>query len=305
MALDANYGAQAGAFWLSVALQHASSWLLLGLASWGVANIRQDPSEASSRSGWLTRWSPAVFARQPNRPLRPEQWAANPVRWLAEPDERQERRAVWLALLIMVGCGLLSFFLPGDQVLMVSLPVVWAFHWYLKIWLAAVAVHALGSARRSGLLELMLVTPLTTRQMVEGNYHALRGLLIKPALTLAGLELFLLVWQAAMSGKWALAGIFPVISGLLSLMADLYAVAWVGLWFGLSSGQPTQAVMRTVGYVLLLPLLALVLAPFCFFFCGIGWPALVGIKDLIFISWARNKLDREFRLAALAVPETA
>ena len=78
---------------------------------------------------------------------------------------------------------------------------------------------------------------------------------------------------------------------LVWFVLDLFAVAQVGMWFGLTSQKPTQALTKTVLCVLVLPLLAL---PCCSF---VG-PGLMVAKSVIFFTWAQGKLDNEFRRAA-------
>ncbi|HTD68493.1 MAG TPA: hypothetical protein VK846_18380, partial [Candidatus Limnocylindria bacterium] len=80
---------------------------------------------------------------------------------------------------------------------------------------------------------------------------------------------------------------------LVWFVLDLFAVAEVGMWFGLTSSKPTQALTKTVLYVLVLPLLLLAV-PCCW---GIG-PGLMVAKSVIFFTWAQSKLENEFRRAA-------
>ena len=78
---------------------------------------------------------------------------------------------------------------------------------------------------------------------------------------------------------------------------DLFAVAEVGMWYGLTAQKPTQALTKTVLGVLILPLTVL---PCC---SAVG-PGLMVAKSVIFFTWAQSKLETEFRRAAAERYET-
>jgi hypothetical protein len=71
----------------------------------------------------------------------------------------------------------------------------------------------------------------------------------------------------------------------VTMVADILALGWVGMWLGLSARKPGLAAAMTILFVMVIPTFA---------FCV---PSL--IIDLFFILWARNKLLDEFRRAAL------
>ena len=79
-----------------------------------------------------------------------------------------------------------------------------------------------------------------------------------------------------------------IISGLFA--AQLMAVAWYGLWIGLTTRKPGHAVAKTIIYVVIVPLI------FSFVFsCGLLWPVITIVKDVIFINRARSQLHKQFR----------
>lgn len=71
----------------------------------------------------------------------------------------------------------------------------------------------------------------------------------------------------------------------LCWLADLAALGWMGIWFGLSAKKPGWAPALNLVIVLALP---------PFFFCV---PRLV--IDVCFIVYARSKLSRDFRSVML------
>jgi hypothetical protein len=70
----------------------------------------------------------------------------------------------------------------------------------------------------------------------------------------------------------------------------MYAVVWVGMWYGLSSKKEGQAVTKTILFVLVLPVLCCVL--FCY-----GFPFVIGIPIMLLVTSSGN-LRREFRKIA-------
>ena len=82
-------------------------------------------------------------------------------------------------------------------------------------------------------------------------------------------------------------GVAIVLLLMLGAVLELQAVAHYGLWMGLVSKRPGQAVSRTVLRVILLWMLTLP----CMFF----YPFIAIIKNLVFTSHARDQLRRNLR----------
>src|SRR5580692_3645671 len=79
------------------------------------------------------------------------------------------------------------------------------------------------------------------------------------------------------------AGLFYV----LIFLSDVFAVVWAGMWFGLSSKKESQAATKTVLWVLVAPLFALLLwCPGYLFFVG---------SSIFWIVWARSQLYKRLR----------
>ena len=111
------------------------------------------------------------------------------------------------------------------------------------------------------------------------------------------------IWMLVQSnsGMFERVGLILVLGFcLVWFVLDLFAVAEAGMWFGLTSQNPTQAMTKTVLYVLVLPLLLLS--------CLFVGPGLMVAKSIIFFTWAQSKLENEFRRAATErydLPRTA
>jgi len=145
-------------------------------------------------------------------------------------------------------------------------------------------------ARRTGALELLLCTPLTTEEIVKGHWLTLRRRFLAPVAAMVGLVLLLLVFGLLEAGTEFIP--YAVFMGgkclflVAAFVADVLAAGWVGMLMGLTAKKPSQAPGLTVLYTVALP---------AFAFCV---PDLVVSVPLLF--WARDKLRRELR--ALSVP---
>jgi hypothetical protein len=201
----------------------------------------------------------------------------------------------------------------------------------LYLWLAFQSCRFLVEARRSGLLELLLVTPLGSQTIVDGQWRALLRALGLPILLLllaqVGATLMAQNTTAAMMSGGALTGlnaiwgvVLVLLQGLLaaaSTLANLAALVWVGMWLGLKHHKSSLAALKTLAFVQLLPwlgisLVSTLLAVAVLFgrvvatqsaTITISFPLVIaGIsagltltKDFVFILWARKKLRNSFR----------
>lgn len=288
-ALEPGYSAAPKLFWQSAAVINAVSWLWLFAASVLLPRVWQESKRERRRAS--TR-----IETDAQRTRRSALLLANPVWWLtARHDEHRRaiRVIVFIAVVLAIGIWVIG---QGDST------VGWCLfggavllHLVINIWVASEACYSFADARSSGAIELLLSTPLTVRQIVGGQQLAIKELFFRPVLVLVSVEALLTIAQiVTLAGKnsWGVVGVFLLVSfSVGSFVLDLFAVSRVGMWFGLTSAKPTQALSKTVLFVLVLPLL---LAPMCNFVS----PGLLLAKSVIFLTWAQSKLDNEFRAAA-------
>jgi ABC-type transport system involved in multi-copper enzyme maturation permease subunit len=300
---DVEYNAGPAHFWWSFFLIQLLSWGFLGLASWTLPKA------------WKT--TAAIAAQGATEPSRLKQWIlkhgllphrgrsrwlleSNPVLWLVGRNEPQRR---WLWMLVgFTACGALAIWFAIDEnrkdLGQQSVVAVLAIHLIFRIWVAAQACHSLAEARNSGTLDLMFSTPLTTSEIIQGQFLALKRLFSGPVIAILALEAAFLFGQL-LSGadtaqdvfRFFLMGVILAWS-MACFVADLFAVAWVGMWFGLTSRKMNQAVMKTLFCIVALPWLALFLIPFVGLVAWVFSP----IVALSWISWAQNKLTGQLRL---------
>jgi hypothetical protein len=186
-------------------------------------------------------------------------------------------------------------------------PTVFLFQSFLKLWVVSETCHRLAEDRRIGALELLLSTPLTTREILHGQWLALKRQFAKPLAAALVLEFLLLRQQFALS---------TTLMHLAMLLADLVALVWVGMWLGLAARNLSRAILGTIARVLILPTGAYFVGMFAL---EVLWPDLgratlepgdrvadyveLGIRlasDFVFgICWARRHLVNHFRQAAM------
>jgi hypothetical protein len=115
-------------------------------------------------------------------------------------------------------------------------------------------------ARRSGLLELLLVTPLDGKAIIAGQWRALLRMFGLPVILLVLVQLAGSVFaQRATLGVMAATagGLGPSLAlnvagaaaGALSMRANLAALMWFGMWMGLTSKNASMATLKTVVFV--------------------------------------------------------
>jgi hypothetical protein len=216
-----------------------------------------------------------------------------------------------LGFLGLFGCFWLWLYLRyGGEVLDMSLyvPTAILLHTVLKFWVASEACRPLAQDRQSGALELMISTPLSVDEILEGQMLALKrqfGLAVILVL-LADLVMFASATERNFfygSNEWLM--VFLV--GVVLLISDMYTLAWVGMWLGLTTQKANRAARGAVLRVIVLPiviflgLMTLSLAGRARELLDLegklleSW-FLVGMaNDLFFFLWARNNLRRHFR----------
>ena len=188
----------------------------------------------------------------------------------------------------------------------------------LYLWVAAQASLFFVEARRNGALELVLCTPVTVAQVLRGQWAALQRLFVIPAaviLVMAAAETMLQAQMFARANtqtsttNMQLYAIISGITGAVEFITCLFALGWFGMWMGLTTRKNSLAVVKTIAFVVVLPLLALgilqVLIAFLSFRAKLAtWAqpliaaAFSVATDLFFIIWSRWKLRNRFRDSA-------
>jgi hypothetical protein len=260
-------------FWWNAAVVHGLAWGLLAAASFFAPRSWQQKPRKSLLA--TPGAAPAARAKpRAGRTARRDPWLErNPVGWLAV-RERWLMGAV--RVLVFGGAGLFAVLIAvggrngaanpaGLAFAYGGLALFYGLALLFELWLAAQASRFFTEGRRSGLLELLLATPITSAEIVQGQWWALRRLFLLPALVL----LVMLALSGAMqvvtmgslgmpnNGPFLAFQIVTQIFGLIKFVTGLWALAWFGMWMGLTSRTATLAVIKTVVFAKVLPWMAL------------------------------------------------
>ena len=283
---EAAYKLRPGTFWGALIGVHLLSWAFLAAASFILPRTWQQREQAR-------------VTRRIIRPLTPAKrsWLLdqNPMVWLASRDERIK---VYLWGLVAI-LGLLFLTLSiatsfSDGVLVAFGFSIFVVHFLIAARVAFYVCHAFVDARDTGLLQLLLSTPLSSTRILDGYRHAFKRVFAGPVVLLLWVEGAIVVLHLLMSlgdlNSSAGAGIMLLVIAALAVgfVMELHAVATYGMWISLTAKKPGQAFNRTVLTVMVAPLL---IGGFC---CMPAYPLTAILKNLIFFSY-RTPLYRDFR----------
>jgi len=264
-AIEPLYLFHRGTYWWSLAASQFQAWLFLGLGALLLPQTWQERGSGLTRSAsaWWERWVRwGLSAPEERARRRAAQMDINPVLWLAGCN-----RAVSRSLSIVVGAwalialGVSLFPAANDTGMKVLLPTGIAFSFVIKSLMAVQSCRFFAEARRDGMLETLLHTPLTSLDIIRGQAQAFRQVATPPVAVFLGLlyapALVHLVWGLAGGNT---TGRSPSVLGLgfgggltLTLLLDLLAIQWFGMWLALKLKNPSYAAALTVLFVVILP----------------------------------------------------
>lgn len=310
LSFESEFLKAANQFWSSVAISHILAWGFIIVAGILARYSWQDKPLGGRKLIWRERMQRWQFGDMVARiRYRTRLLDVNPFFWLASRNRLKPHYVylwlgivgfVWLWLYIKYRSEMLD---PAAYV-----PTAILLHTVLKLWLASEACRPLSEDRANGALELLLSTPMSVDEILQGQILALKRqfggpvavvLLADFAMFLAGNRNHLLTDP----NDW----LMLFLTGVLVLVADLYTLAWVGMWLGLTSKKTTRATQGTVARVLVFPWLV---------FLGFitvtmlvrvwqtsnpenmmlgAWFLIAILTDLFFFTWARTNLRNEFR----------
>ena len=267
-ALDSSYSYRGGngphEFWFSL---QTISWLGLGLLILAAFLLPRSWQEKAcgawgpGGAGKPKANGPADAVQQRARPQ--QSLDTNPYLWLAGRNTSSDLLAgVLLGLLFLSWFCFLAasiFLARGKGAFVGCLFTAYALHQAGKYLVAVEATRQLSEDRRSGALELLLVTPLAEAQILSGQAQTLkrRSQGLKMVLLLVNLCMCLVVlsYPKPLSMRPTDQAVFMelFLGGILLLFVDFKALQTVGMWMALRAPRQQRAVLRTLARVLLLP----------------------------------------------------
>jgi len=309
---------------------HALGWLLLHQAATALAkNWQDEPHQQFREPTPEDQWSlcgPAEPASEPppsDVALSRASWLTDPRPWDADPLEwrvlqtRPPEGLIWLAVALdffaqfgALGAIFTSGRTSGDAWGVLSfagLTVVLCASGLLA-WAGA---RFFLDARRQQDLELLLTSPVGSRNILSGQWRVLHRALKGPfrMLLFVAIPPAIAAVTAPRGEVWSATPTFLI---PLNLALEVLALCWVGMCFGLRARSKLTAVIQTVGLVQMLPLALAVALTGCWGLASDHFlsvmashdrmPAIVPallfflVKNLAFTLWAIIRLRRDLRL---------
>jgi hypothetical protein len=263
-------------YWWGLLASHLTGWICLGLAAWVLPQAwREGGGRTSPTAGkhWAIRWGVSASERwqrwgagtpETRARTRTQQLEINPIFWLAASN-RSVNRSLWFLVAAWGVVCALSVFIPALAASAPGFLIVAGilFSLLLKSLLAAQSCRFFVEARRSGLLEAILSTPLSSKLIMQGQSLAFQRVVLWPMVSFFILPFLIWVlralWEVATGGGGAvLDSVFVcVVSGVitLELILDALAIRWFGMWLSLRMKNAAYATGLTILCAALLPMM--------------------------------------------------
>ncbi len=192
--------------------------------------------------------------------------AAGPLAWLAWQGSWVRHAATWVAAFAVVAA--VGTFLVNGRVMNPRQAAEQAARVFelgmfgLKLLMVAHAVYFLQGTCRSGLMELILTTPVSGRVLRAGHLAAMREMFLGPVAVLGLVHVGIqIIGRLLAGGDWPsqavliATAVVPPLMGVAVHLLDFVAAAHYASIHGLRHDRPSKAVARTVLVILVLPLL--------------------------------------------------
>jgi len=303
-------------FWFSMLTIFGLAWACIV----GSAFILPRLSQASGAGAPKDAAREGAQRISPQRRFLETRWRVhllecNPCSWLVDRDRSVRDNLTVFALFI--GAFALWVFGAIQSKNRIGMPVAifgsFGLHLLVKALVSAEATKRLNEDKRTGALELLLITPLHPRYLLKAQTNRLVALFALPVLALVFLNLTWIFGNSRPGDR----EMEQVVTGATGVVFfDCYALSWVSLWVALRGQRFSRAVFSSFGRVMLPPWIML--------FGFIAWTANGGMPasavrnffmvwflfsalyDLILAASAKRRLRELFRAAAANdLPENA
>ena len=187
-------GGGASRFWLGFLTNQIGAWLMLAAACLLIPRAWQEkPAKRMNAQGhWAHRWKYGSAAHRAN--LRRSLVGLNPVLWLA-CRERRQALALWV-IAILAAVGFIAVCASSERGMgwMVWSQVGGLLTLVVYLRIASQAGLFFFEAQRSGLFELLMSTPLTAQQIIQGQWRAMLRQFSAPLILLLAVQLLGSFW---------------------------------------------------------------------------------------------------------------
>ncbi len=261
LAEDSNQAADPWRFHRPFACVQAVSWLFLLIATRVTARTRQEAARKRPKAAPFRR----PTAPDSATPRRRRQASAdaglleqNAATWLAVSNSPHRRLLPFLTLgsaVVILGILAAGWFITEELWFAPALIAGLFINLLLKLWIGVAACQMFNDERRNGALELLLSTPVPPAMIVSGHQEALLKIFEPTVWKVLAIQCIPIVAGCVVAGFhgdifWT---VMIPICAFISLMTDLRAMGWLGLWNGLVYPKMHTALGRTVFKVLVIP----------------------------------------------------
>jgi len=264
---DAMYARNSGDFAACVAAMGAMGAACFGLSAWILPHVWRQSVAGARLSRTQSRWKIWKLGDPAQRrSFRAKLLDINPIYWLGSRD-RLRPHTLLLVLAFMAagwGIGLLKVgpsWIGQESFTMFGIMA----HVFLKVWFAIEAPRMMLNARQSGALELVLTTPISVGDFIQGALRSFRrdfgrGFLLLVVVEFAAIILLVANSKRAVDEEWV--GWAVLMMAVQAL--DLVTIAFLGLWRGLKCkslrGASTRILVEVVAAPWLVVFLVLTVA---------------------------------------------
>ena len=257
-------------YWLALVLNQVAAWSMLVLACLAVPRAWQQKRGHPRLLQWRKTWR---FGTQ--------RWRADQRRRLLDQDpmlwlicrERWQSITLWVLALAALAAFVAML---AARVSSGAWGGVWTLIWYvvlpiLYLWTASQACRFIIEARRSGLIELLLTTPLTDAHILHAQWFSILrsfgwplGLLLLVFFGSFCISPFSMGYAMAMAGGngtpsgWCLR--FGLVApDFVTVGAGVVALVWFAMWMGMTSKNAGMAILKSVLFVKVIPWFAVLM----------------------------------------------
>ena len=247
------YSTDAAGFWCNALVTHLYGWMFLLLACRRLRLTWRDEAAGAqtwpgSRGEKWRGWTQGSIAAR--RALRNQLLQINPFLFRATRS-RVGRFMPWFFLGAMAAVWFvvsLVFHLAMFDDLKNAATAV-ALHFAFKLWVAGDAYRCLAEDRRNGALELLLTTPLTGLEIVQGLRRSLWRQFTAPGAAVLAVDfLFMLIaLHHSTSVETSRFWIGFYFAGAVFLLLDMSSLGWIGVRVAMSSRWAYRVVIFWYG----------------------------------------------------------
>lgn len=265
--------------WTSLGVTHLAGWVLIFIAQRKLPKIWQDKAETVRGLRWKQRWKLWTHGNSAQRYVyRSKLLDESPTYWLGSRN-RVKPMMVWAGLSILGMFWLWGYVENPNDWLDEGINIITGLilTTVLKVWVSVEASHRFNHDRHSGALELLLSTPLDVSEIIRGQMHALKRQFLWPTVFVLGVHFMFILSTKASGGlvTWWL-------GSMAMLVADMFAISYIGMWLGLNHRRATRAGGSTLARILVLPWLMII--GFFTFVAVVGSFSGMGRAENIFIT---------------------